>query len=199
MKEINLNKGFVTYVDDEDYDLVISTPSGEKEARWFIKFPSKKDNSTPYAVKKIESKIQKDFYTKIFGSPITTYQLSLHRLILKCGPNDIVDHIDRNGLNNQKNNLRICTPQQNSQNAKIRTDNKTGYKGVRKDPRIKEASRCWVATIREPTTKKNITIGYYYSKEEAALAYNEMASRLFGEYAYLNNLNFMWEYNCALL
>lgn len=198
MKEIILNKGFVAYVDDEDYDLVLSTPSGEKEAKWFIRFPSKY-NCTPYVVKKIRSQIQKDFYSQIMNTPITTYQLSIHRLILKCGPNDIVDHIDGNGLNNQRKNLRICTPQQNSHNTRLRTDNTSGYKGVRRDPRIKEGSRCWVANIREPTAKKNITIGYYHSKEEAALAYNEMASKLFGDYAYLNNLNSLFEYNYSLL
>lgn len=52
----------------------------------------------------------------------------LHQLILNT--NKLIDHIDRNPLNNQRSNLRIVTKSQNSMNSKLRSDNKSGMKGV---------------------------------------------------------------------
>lgn len=55
---------------------------------------------------------------------------SMHRLILKADDNLEVDHVDRNGLNNQKNNLRQVTRKQNQENRGKDRDNTSGYKGV---------------------------------------------------------------------
>lgn len=54
----------------------------------------------------------------------------MHREIMKCPAGMFVDHIDRNGLNNQKFNLRIVTHQQNMMNMCMRKDNTSGYTGV---------------------------------------------------------------------
>lgn len=191
MKEIKLSKGYTTLIDDEDYELV-------SKSSWFAKIANKYRN-TLYAARTISNSTQREFYSTLIGSPILGTQLTLHRLILKCGPNDMVDHIDGNGLNNQKSNLRVCTVQQNAQNRKRRTDNVAGYKGVLRNKHILPGSRCWQAKITDPKTKKQITVGNYYTKEDAAIAYNEMAIKLFGDYALLNDLSEYSIYNCAQL
>ncbi len=197
MKEIELTKGYKAIVDDEDYDLVTKY-YGDEVIKWYSRI-SNGAKHIKYAEKSVLSKRQKEFFSNIFGYEITFSHLLMHRLIMKCRPDDIIDHIDGNGLNNQKSNLRLCTMQQNAQNRKRRNTNKTGYKGVAKNPLIKEGSRCWIAFIHDPQTRKNIRIGSYYTRQEAAIAYNEMATKLFGEFALLNDLTEWSVYNYALL
>ena len=197
MKEIELTQGYKTMVDDEDYDLATKY-YGDEQIKWYVRV-IKGATLIRYAEKSVLTKRQKDFFSNLLGYEISFSHLYLHRLIMKCGPKDIIDHIDGNGLNNQKSNLRLCTRQQNAQNRKRKRTNITGYKGVRRNPAIKEGSRCWEAHIHDPLTKKDIRIGSYYSREDAAIAYNEMAIKLFGDYALLNDLSEYSLYNCAQL
>lgn len=95
----------------------------------------------------------------------------------------MVDHINGDPLNNVRSNLRIATSAQNTANQKIACDNKSGYKGVffrfgKKKP--------WAASIGKDYKRRHI--GYYYTREEAAKAYNEAAIQTFGEFARLNPL-----------
>ena len=90
------------------------------------------------------------------------------------------DHIDGNGLNNSRENLRSCNKTQNAQNSKINSRNKTGYKGVT----FYKKSGKFYACIR--IKGKTKPLGYYINKEEAALAYNQAAVKYFGEFARLN-------------
>lgn len=110
--------------------------------------------------------------------------MHLHRFIL--GINDrsiIIDHIDGDSLNNKKSNLRICTVSQNSFNKKPYSNSPIkGIKGVSFIKRINK----WRAQIQ--ANKKKIYIGVYNTHIDAAIAYNERAKELFGEYAYLNKL-----------
>lgn len=197
MKEIELSQGYKAMIDDEDYDLVTKYYDKE-QMKWYVRitFGAK---HIKYAEKSVLTKRQKEFFSNILGYEINFSHLLMHRLIMKCGPDDVVDHIDGNGLNNQKSNLRLCTKQQNAQNRKKKNTNISGYKGVRRTPGIKQGSRCWTANIHDPIKKKNIIIGSYYTKEDAAIAYNEMAIKLFGEYALLNDLSEYSLYNCAQL
>ncbi len=104
---------------------------------------------------------------------------NMHRFILGINDSSIlIDHRDGNGLNNQKSNLRIATISQNTANRK---NSKNKYLGVNK--RIQDGNIRWRATC-----KKN-GIAYcknFKTEEEAALAYNEMAEALHGEFAKLN-------------
>jgi hypothetical protein len=89
-----------------------------------------------------------------------------------------VDHIDRNGLNNRLENLRLATPSQNQWNRGPTKDNKTGYKGVSAN------HNQWVAKIR--IAGKQVYLGSFASAELAAQAYDEAALKVQGRFAYTN-------------
>lgn len=102
----------------------------------------------------------------------------LARLISACPKGMEVDHKNRNPLDNRKENLRICTRLQNEMNKPTRKESASGYKGVRM------VKNSWVARIKIDGKFKHI--GCFFSKEEAAKAYNEKAKELYGEFAWLN-------------
>ena len=76
------------------------------------------------------------------GYPSNSRLGTLHRILLGVPPLGLeCDHIDRNKLNNQRSNLRFVSHQENMRNRDLRSDNKTGYKGVMyrsKGPKNKE-------------------------------------------------------------
>ncbi len=100
-------------------------------------------------------------------------------------PGMIADHIDGNGLNNQKANLRNCTHQENNFNKAPYSRNKIGLKGVSYVSNGKRRKR-WQAQIKCGKTKKGL--GYFHTPGEAALVYNEAAKKYHGEFAYLNKV-----------
>jgi hypothetical protein len=108
----------------------------------------------------------------------------LHRLILGLKPSEkvYVDHIDRNKLNNQKSNLRVCSYQQNFFNTakRDRPQATSRYKGVH----WSKQRNYWIARI----TFKGKTVMVYSSdiEEECAYAYNVAATFLYKEFAYKN-------------
>lgn len=109
----------------------------------------------------------------------------LHRVVLarKLGrgllATEIVDHINGNGLDNRRSNLRLATPIQNQQNSRKRTDNTSGCKGVhwRKDAGL------WTAQIRINGSLQ--FLGYFDTKEAARDAYNATALQYHQEFANL--------------
>ena len=108
--------------------------------------------------------------------------IKLHRLLIQPNKNQQVDHIDRNPLNNQKNNLRVCSASQNSMNTSIRSDNTSGFKCVSLDKRTNR----WGTFIT--VNKKIKWLGYFDDKKEAAKVYNKNALEYFGEFANLNKI-----------
>ena len=118
-------------------------------------------------------------------SKVTTAQsrkkrISIQHVILGVVPSRkaIIDHIDNNPLNNRKGNLRLCTNTENCRNARRGKNNTSGYKGV------KNRGDRWGARIM--VDRKEIWLGTFGSKEEAAGAYNVAAIKHFGEFANLN-------------
>jgi hypothetical protein len=109
--------------------------------------------------------------------PKNKKQISLSRLIMSPPEGMEVDHINRNRLDNRRENLRICTPSQNSINAPSRKS-KSKYKGVWRGKKQKS----WNAEIAGKM------LGAFKTQEEAALRYNEEAIKLYGEFAHLNNV-----------
>lgn len=104
----------------------------------------------------------------------------LHRVIMNTPPNEQVDHINGNKLDNRIDNLRNCTAKQNSYNNSIYSNNTSGYKGV---VLIKTSGK-FRARIR--FNNKYLHIGCFNSAIEAAKAYNKKATELFGEFARVN-------------
>lgn len=111
----------------------------------------------------------------IRGKRVTIY---LHRMIFSESANKTVDHKDGDGLNNRRENLRIATQRQNTQNRhRKKTDASSKYKGVYWHTR----DLVWGAQIE--TSEKNLYLGSFNSEEEAARAYDTKARELFGEFA----------------
>lgn len=106
--------------------------------------------------------------------------ISMHRLLLGF-PNDLVDHINGNGLDNRKFNLRKCNRRQNARNSRIYSSNKFGYKGV-----VFRDGRYVSKIILD--SGKAFTIGRFDNAKEAAIAYNETAKKHFGCFARLNEI-----------
>jgi hypothetical protein len=158
MKEIPMpNKpGTVALVDDEDYERL-------SQYRW----RAKGDRDTFYA------------YTDIYvgGKRKMT---SMHSMVIKLGGKPQVDHIDHNGLNNQKSNLRAATHSENQRNRSKEKGNTSGFKGVS----FQKSTGQWQASIRIDGTL--VYMGCYGTKEEAARAYDLAAKAKHGKFAKLN-------------
>lgn len=112
-------------------------------------------------------------------------RVTIHRYILELSdPKIKVDHRDRNGLNNKRENLRIATQSQNMANTGLLKSNTSGYKGVY----WHTCSKPWKCGWRMQIICKNkrYTKGPFKIKEDAARAYDKKALELFGEFAALN-------------
>ncbi len=105
----------------------------------------------------------------------------LHRVILAT-KSSYVDHVNRNGLDNRRVNLRLATRDQNSYNTTTQDGCSSKFRGVSRyrDPRTKEYQNKWNARIQ------NDHIGLFRCEETAARAYDREASKRFGEFAVLN-------------
>ena len=159
MKLIPLTQGQFAMVDDEDYDRV-------NQFKWF----AQKCRSTFYAGRKTP---------RVNGKQ--TYQL-MHVFIMGDNPLKLdIDHMNGDGLNNQKHMLRFCTHQENSMNQKkpIRKCSSI-YKGVC----WYKATSKWMAYIQINRRLKHL--GYFNSEIEAAMAYNMAAIKHYAEFAFIN-------------
>ena len=104
----------------------------------------------------------------------------LHRLLTNCPKDMVVDHKNHDTLDNRCSNLRVCSNKENVRNARLRSDSTTMYKGVHLD----KEKRKFLSSIF--FNGKNIFLGYFENKIDAARAYDKKAKELFGEFAYLN-------------
>ncbi len=161
MKVIPLNRGFVAFVDDEDYVWLMQwkwrVVKTNKYGRW-------------YAVRSQALPTKKTYY--------------MHRGILglRHGDPRLGDHIESSQtLNNQSYNLRIANHVQNSRNIRLKKSSTLGLKGIYKAPRIGPQQFAYGARIR--VDGKRICLGYRNTPEEAYELYCEAAKKYHGEYA----------------
>jgi len=118
------------------------------------------------------------------GYPATGRGATLHHAIMgKPEKGMCVDHINRDRLDCRKENLRFVSYSENAQNISKQKNNTSGYRGVTK---IKPSGR-WHAMVK--VNYKNIHLGNFIDKEEAARAYNKAAKQYFGEFAVLNEVS----------
>lgn len=114
--------------------------------------------------------------------------IRLHKVIMKRIlngadiPSDkVIDHINRNRLDNRRSNLRLCTVTQNAIN-RSKKESSSRYIGVS----WKKTKNKWYAQIKQ--NKKVKYLGLFECEKEAAKRYNEEAINLFGEFAVLNKI-----------
>ena len=118
------------------------------------------------------------WYANTFKKDGTT--LSMHRLITNAPKGIVVDHINHNGTDNRKSNLRLCTNSQNQQNRRPTRGSSSIYKGVHWCNFHKKFR------ARITHNGERLHLGYFDSEIDAAKAYDKKALELFGEFAYLN-------------
>jgi hypothetical protein len=159
---IELTQGYVTYVDPIDADLA--------DYRWKVDATRK----VKYAKRTFRS-----------GEGSRNGGEQLHRVILSrmlnrpLVRNEQVDHIDGDGLNNCRGNLRLANHAQNGWN----TEKRQGvYKGVR----FHKLANRWDARIC--VNRKKMYLGLFDTPEDAAIAYNHAAQKHFGEFARFNDI-----------
>lgn len=153
---ISLGHGVFTVIDAADFHLV-------GHCRWSLKL-CKEGNR--YAM----------------GRPYGGRQkVGMHRYLLglKVGDGLESDHIDGDGLNNRRSNLRVATRTQNGRNIRTRS----AAKGVFP---CKSRLRPWFARIK--INQKPVYLGCFATREEAAMCYNVAAKKYFGEFACLNRV-----------
>lgn len=103
----------------------------------------------------------------------------LHRAVARAKPGEVVDHLDRDTLNNQRSNLRCCTHSQNLANQGARTGKTSAFKGV-----SRHRDGAWIAQICKEYQSHNL--GSFASDQEAARAYDKAAVELHGNFALTN-------------
>lgn len=156
MKEITTKSNDIVYVDDEIYDYL-------SQFVWY----TRKDRKTKYAIR----------FDTINGKKTS---IQMHRDIMKLTDTRLIDHIDGNRLNNQKDNLRICNNSENHMNRGKQRNNTSGYKGVTWHKKDKK----WQAQIIKE--RKCYYLGSFVDPEDAARAYDKKAKELHGQFAKLN-------------
>lgn len=152
MAEIILKGGHITLVDDEDYEAL-------KDCVWYRNHHS--DVGIEYAYRLDDGRMQ-----------------YMHRVLTSAPDRMQVDHINGNGLDNRKGNLRICTQAENKRNKGIPRNNTTGFKGV--------VAKNGKYRAQISVNGSTINLGTHNTPQEAADAYDRAAIEHFGEFALTN-------------
>lgn len=159
MKEIALRGGLVALVDDADFEAV------NRFAWSAYRYGAKQTHL--YAARRENDRM-----------------LMMHRFILDAAKGAIVDHINHNGLDNQRANLRFCTHQENMRNRKKGAGGLCPFKGVEIDSTPGHGGIFYRARIR--VLGKIVRGRRFRNVVEAAQSYDRLAIMHFGEFACTN-------------
>lgn len=128
-------------------------------------------------------RLLKQRHTSYARASINGQRVYMHRFL--CPDADEVDHINHDGLDNRRENLRPATHQQNMQNQSVQGDRT--YKGI-----TQRSAECWIAFIKLDSLQFHL--GSFTSPELAARAYDEIAWAAWGKWAKLNFPELVPEY-----
>jgi len=157
---IPLTQGKSAIIDDEDWPLIAN-------CKWCVGFVGP-NRTYPVAM------------TKIKNSGGIWSTTTMHRVIMRAQFGEMIDHRNRNRLDNRRYNLRRCTHQGNRANSPA--TGKSGLKGVRRS----ENGERWLAQIH--ANGKQMQLGTFRTAKQAARAYDRMALKYFGEFARINGV-----------
>jgi len=156
MKTIPLTKGYEAIVDNEDHDLV-------SQYTW-----------------QVWDYNHRNIYATATDRTNGKKTIRMHRLIMNPEDGMEVDHINGNGLDNQRENLRVCSVAENRRNRRSNRNSTSRFVGVSYDKWRGERPSKWAASIGGKR------IGYFKTEKEAAQAYDRVAKEKYGEFANLN-------------
>lgn len=161
MKEIPLTRGKVAIVDDEDF---------ERLSKWKWHAMKNSGSGIWYAARAVPAGTLKPWQTR----------LRMHREILGAAGKDVVDHRNGDGLDNRRENLRLCSQSQNRMNSIRSRRSRSRFKGVVAHAKTGR----WRAVLT--VDGRRTWLGWFDSDEEAARVYDAEARRVYGEFAALN-------------
>lgn len=153
MAKLYLTNGTAVLVDDEDLERLLPYKWAEHRTT---------DHLTSYARAEVNGKKDRRL---------------MHRMILDAPRGSDIDHINGDGLDNRKVNLRLATRSQNMHNQRNRRNNTSGFKGVTLDSR----NGRWRGRVM--LERRSVSLGYFATKEEAAAVVRAARQKLHGDFA----------------
>ncbi len=107
----------------------------------------------------------------------------MHRVILGVASGVHIDHVNGQGLDNRRSNLRIADQRENMRNQRMHADNQSGFKGVCPGGRLQRPWRAYIVV-----KGRQLSLGRFSEAREAARAYDEAAVKHFGSFARTNKM-----------
>lgn len=167
MIEIPLSQGKVALIDDEDRAII-------EDHIWHAACPRKgvRTEDIYYAATNIKKPDGKKTI------------LRMHRLLIDSPPGMEIDHINGDGLDNRRENLRVCTPSQNQGSRRLQSGCASEFKGVVRNKKAKK----WQVGLQFQLDgiKHYRYLGCFENEIDAATAYDKAARKHYGDYALLN-------------
>jgi hypothetical protein len=154
MKEIKISQGRFAQVDAADYEYLSKYKWHYEKGYVSRNVPAEK------------GQVQIYMHTQVMGGKRSGLE---------------IDHVNGDGLDNRRQNLRYCTHSENMKNRKMARNNTSGYKGVS----YAKTSGKWMAYICVNSKLQNL--GYYDTAEKAAEVYDEAARKNYGDFARINS------------
>lgn len=166
MKEIPLTQGRVALVDDEDFDRL-------SRHKWYA---YRQPGTETYYATRTRPRSE--------GKKGLVY---MHREILGATRGQVIHHMNGDGTDNRRANIRFCTVRENNQGSRKKYKGTSRYRGVHwSSRREKWAAEIRGGAVRPDGRRQRVNLGDYASEQDAAIAYDRAAVRLFGEFASTN-------------